>query len=1617
MCHADGAAILTRPRSGLIGVFFLCSLLSPLAAQTTTKTDRDADGAGAIVFDTARLPEFKGEEAVSLFDFDVGDKRVEFLASGYWQSTIASTSTYSFGFGSTPGFSFGTPVFAQKVDLSLWFMLDRHWYFEADFADEFTKNTVAAGYVGDGIVKSVRIANRGIAFPDTYSIDEVNRGIGGGENQAPGISFHVAGEKWQSHAAVRYDMLKAEEKTWYGKNAVSTMDIALSQYQTGSRYVLPTAEAVAAVTDVYVEHANGAFRDAQGRRYKKLDASQYLLVPSSYTVLLAKDAGAAKTNGVLPAVAFSFGGMTADGVAESAQEKLIDDEEIGIKAWFETDKNPELSDVTDFFFDVRTDAASSQFVSAIDGERVLFVQHPAGFSPFMVAYRYDAGLTSATDAAVASHQTEATATDFAAVIGEDDISFVSEDFFYTTHAYADIYRTDADTTDMRRAAVRFPFASTDAGMYLGYGQKTDWELKIRTYTAVARFDIGTDAVLGTIRVYKNGMLDSGATYDSESGSITLSSAVVASDHIYATWYEDSEDVESGAIAAAAGFAYRPTDHLTTDVSLATRWTFAVGKDFADSDYASPGFATLASRVRYEDEHLLLSNTVSASVESENTTGTYRVLGMDARASDTVYLAKNAAVDLPDGFVPSLNERKNATNAEMPVSLGENCAESARDGTRDSGISGYAASLSWKELSNAGKTTRDWAGMAIRLPGVAGALASASSFSLALKNTDASLTDVSVYLQLGVQAEDDFSLEDTRTVPTWLISKAAVTDENPTDVRSAFVLSSYPTENGANGWQTVTVSLTEYDQSRLAYYHDARLIICSDGDVGAGTIAIGPYQADGVGFSVTHNAATTVSVYQTTDSALRASKISTFNTGTNYVQAFDWHTYENALMNADDFTLTASQYFEAVDMQGYETLSLWFRYNPQETIPTTLFASDDTALKLTLDRPDDASVPAVTVSLSQETLSRYRQRNAESPTGADWHELTVDLAGKAVSIDGSTVGTAQVNRAVVPVRLHIALRTADADGYVARGSFFIDELSLSGAQPAVVLQDKARAAWNKDGMVVETNGYALLRDVSLSATGTGSRTIPTGNTGASSGVLSSTAHAAFTLSELRITGDAAFSSAAEKPLASAAHSVETEHPLFGVLTLAESYSYNTDERALEKTHAVRTDFSTLGVPLALSAQTEAQSNAWGMAQKAVAKAGATIGKLDWSAQANVGQKMLPSAQGVTMLATTGYGQGWLDSTKLAFDTGNASASRRTLGAQTAVVVQTPWCNLKPTVTAETGGTYIASSKQTFSDDSAFKIAFPFSVGKHAFAFSWKKSGGGVRTVHAGGSYGRDMGDLRDAYGNASWLFTAVPVYDLISATLAHDVLAGAQTQAATESQYYAGLYEATWKRGFYGNKMDVSLPSNVALSFARDIRTAASTADVYQLKATVGYTALNVFGIAGMIPLATWFQQDEYAASLSAALKIPRAHPSALSVLVTGYAQANFFVTATHSYKTGVEGSFENVDNWSAKATAIWKRRAERSPVLSAITLFRPAYDAASAKLTRTDSLNLSASRSKATTATKATQKYGAEYTHALDFAVTKYVTINTLVGASYACTWDKIITISGTMSLGGTIRF
>lgn len=1577
----DPALKITKAR--LLGGTALTLAMIFLPIQgVRADTQKEADGAAGIVFDTSRLPLSDSGDFVSLFNKDFGDQNLEFFAEGYWKSTVTGGANYSFGFGKAPVLTTNTPVFAQNVDLSLYFMLNHHWYFEASFADKFTKNTVAAGYVGDGYLKSARISNRKIIFPSIYSVDEVNRGIGGGDNQAPGISFNWKGLKWQADAAMRYDLLEAHEKTWYGKNSVSVNEIPLSNYNTGSQYILPSSNLVQNIKAVYVESASGRYRDSKGRKYKKLDGSQYLLLAGQNQILLSKDARAFRQNGVLPAVAVTFwGSLRQSDFGDFDDETTF----LGkVQKWFSKSGQRNLS----------LKKYSYPIFNSINGEDCLFLQHPAGFSPFVVASRYDCGSQEAGDAQIADSVTGTADSGYSVVIDEDKLRFSQADFFYSNHLYADVSLSEDDEADSLEKLIHasFPLARLNPQIYLGGSSFSEKVLQVRSFSPVNRLEIGGDAVSGSVTVYKNGVIDGSAKYDSESGTITLSSAVAASDHIVARWYEESEDSESGAFSAAAGFKYDFTENLSADLSASGRWGYSPDREFADSSYSSQGFATLAGKASYTGDNFSFKNTAALTYENTNTTGNFRILGNDDKESESYYLSKKAGINLPDGFEPVLNEKTSGGISRTELKAEKNSSLEASEGKSDPEISGYAIPFEWDFSGMTAGSENDsaWSALSLYTPGVEGILGNASNFSIALKKADSGEsfdgTNCALYLQLGVSADDDFSIEEAERIPTWKIS-----DSGSDFVRSSFDFSK-------SGWQIVKVTLSDEDRSIISSLQNfnARLILTASNTSSLpvrGTIYAGPYEAGELVFNTESEAALRSENYQAGDLSLSSSKIKKFNkNSSNKVQVFDWKFDEE---QTEAQKIIFSRNFREIDLGVYKKLSFFLKFKTD---------SEDSSVTIRLTRPKSGGgqEEALVYTIPKKNLS------------ALWQEYEIDLTGSKDSL------LKKIDTNIVPTSLEIIVTTKE------NGSLSFDELYLSENTPFFVAQDKIEAGYKIDGAILETENLEILKDFKIEATGNGAAAIESENGTNKEKNLQSTGSIGFTLANLKIGGQAALSNAyrnaksdqteQKNTLSSASHFLETEKPILNILSFSENYSFSSADGSLEKENGAKIDFSGHSIPLALESGTKARSDSWSLSQDAGAKISFRPQKLSFTAESRISQKIPASSQknggnsGSEKFSTENYGSSWCEITEFSFDTGSEKAQKRAVTGKSSLACSFDRANLKPEIFFETEGNYKSSAKVTFSDSTKSGFIIPFSLAKNNFSFSWKKSTGSTNPVETGGSYERDAGDLQKSLGEKSYYFAVMPIYDLASTNLAKKV-----QKTDRESNFYTGNYAFNWRRAFFASKYDFFIPISAKLEATRDIRTGDNLTDFYQIKGTVTNTALNIFGRNGSLPILSIFESDEYNSSLSAAVKVPRTEPGDYSYLVSGYFQATFFFTEKNYVKSGFEGSLEGKDDWKAKCTLVWKREAKSSLARGLVSIFSEKAAGGTKKITKTDSLNMAAAKTSSTSSM--TKKYSIDYMHETETQVSKFVSLNTDFGLGYSATWDKIALLSATATLGATIRF
>ncbi len=1584
------ARLITKPKQTAIFGALMAGLLALCApASHAEETTLTASGAAALESPLTMIPPRGTEAPFSLFNLKKDSREIEFLAEGWWQGEMTGGIKATYGKKNGTEASGTSLIFRQQVDMSLWFMLNRQWYFEAAFADEFTKNTVAAGFYGKDTnpLREFRIANRGIVFPSDYSIELFNRGIGGGENQAPGMYARfndpISG-RWKADFALRYDMTEQKEATFYGMNSVGTQKTSLSDYVAGQFFALPEESAlISQVKAIYIEDSNGTYRDARGQKYKQLSADEFLVLEARSLIVISKDAGIKKKDAASTNIICTFWRTPVSADFGSYRDKSTFLGEI--QALFGTQ-----TDLSAFAYD---------FFTQLDGETALLLQSGAGFSPFVCAEYYDLGSSAAQDVLVGSGTTEKAMNGIAAELTEDFQTFLDSAFFYKNHSYAKIWRTDDTATAARTGAPtpqeRYPLAHILPGAYLGFEEKTDTLLLSKNYTPVKAFDIGTNAAAGSVRAYKNGILDAAATYSAETGYVTLSSTVSELDKIYITWNEDSAEFERGVIAAQASLGYFFTPALSADFSVATNWTVSPYIHFAEYQKSAAGYATAASGVRYKIPGIRLENALAATLENRNVTGVYRVSGMDDAETRTFYHAKTALFVLRNGILPYADGALLAAENDGTVNT------SSTQGKADGDISGYKLPLEWN-FTRSG--VKNWAATNVALASGTW-LKNSSIFRIALKNETTECKDFALYLNLGVEASDDPETEYSERVPLWCIT------EKSANVPEPFI-------PGESGWQTVEIRLSDADRSRLRKNHDLRLFVVSQ-TASEGTVSIGPYEITGQGMYLSASSCLSVAAEQKKDNTIPEKEFFNFSDD-NSVQKLLWEPETDGTVSYEKSLVYAATYFDETDIFDYETVELLVKYEASATSTETegeSFSEGDDYLSLMLDT-DATSIlqagrTALFVHLKKAAFGALTQNQGV------WHRLSIDSAERRVFIDGTALSedsyecTAQ--ESIIQSRVRLCFTTADEAGsHITSGSLCIDELVLRGSRMNAILQDALALELRKDGIILAPGGMPLVEDARFSSRSNITTTIPMGGKKSGDTICDTSASAAITLCSVKIDADAAFSLEEAEGLVSAAHSIATVGKLSETLSASDRFIFNRADESVEKHSKASLSLSRLGIPLTVSAA--ASSARSRTASTSAMNAGAEFSArrmpvgISAHTSAHADQKSACDAEELSALTeknyAEAYGASWADSVS----GGSADARLRTVGGETALSLLFRTLSFSPEVTASASEKYAASTAASYTDSLSLKTELPFSLGRQSFSLAYTKSGGGTERAKAGGSFAKDAETLFCHIKTHDFVLTTAPFYDFFADSLPHDMASIRNDNADAETLSYSALYSFDWKRLIFADLRDVLIPTRLRLSAERALTTADTQSDFYILKTTVINTPMNIFGSQGTYKAFTWFKTDEYTLSFTGSAKIPATEPKNTTYALSAYIQSGWYLRENDIIQSGAEFNLRTDPAWVAEGTLLYRREAPKSPVRPLLSAIVKTQDVRIA-MQRTDSLDATFSYEDELF----TQKY--ELTHKLNADIGRIFSAYTGLTASAAYTSKQILTLNLSGTLGGKLTF
>ena len=588
-----------------------------LASGMIAATPLKAEELQSEVTNITDVTELELEEPASLFDWDINDKNhVDLTVEGFWDGRFVQNLDLTLANGTSPAFSAAPPVFKQEIELSALLLLNNHWYLEADFADEFKKNTVAAGYKSDGFIRHARIANRGITMPQGYSAEIFGYSVAGGDNQAPGILLNLATpeDRIQADFVARYDMTSPKTATFYGMNSVTDTALELSDFMYGREFRFPSEAAsyLNSINAIYIQNPVNS-------EYKKLTPDEYAILPSKNRLIISVSAGGGiKSEKKLPEILITFDNpLAVQKIIMAGGSYKNENSFFGkIQRLFTSGDNQTSSQP------ISLEDYTYPLESEIDGKAALKIQSSEGFSPFICTSFYESFAGSAEnsnfDVAVISKETELTDSRFSSVEIPELYTALLDDFIEEKHQYVQIIKNNLSGSN-DEAEEAFPFASLYPKVYLNSDYKSGLYIRIRSYSPQKELNIGKEAAAGSIVVYKNGIIVRDFKYNKNTGTVSIAEGISDTDTIKITWQEDTEDFSGGSVVFGAGVKAKFLPSLTGDLSVTGRWPVNNDEERKiENEVQQDGFTAVSTGLTYEKEYFKLSEKAALGIHKEDT---------------------------------------------------------------------------------------------------------------------------------------------------------------------------------------------------------------------------------------------------------------------------------------------------------------------------------------------------------------------------------------------------------------------------------------------------------------------------------------------------------------------------------------------------------------------------------------------------------------------------------------------------------------------------------------------------------------------------------------------------------------------------------------------------------------------------------------------------------------------------------------------------------------------------------------------------------------------------------------------------------------------------------------
>jgi len=581
--------------------FFLCclafGLLSP-GAQTQE----------------VLLPE---EEApTALLATEIGDADVDLYLEGSWsmslsggfgwnwdnRSGILRRSTFP---GMTDGFAFHQ---IPELTMSLW-ILDRY-FFETKITEEEKLETFLFGYNGrEGeLVQQVRVGNTDIGYGNFgfFSLPAASK-------ESFGAYGLLESNRSEHHMAVRFDPAEKQKVSYRGYKLIEEQRVDPEERVNGRFFVLPDAD-IDTIT-VYLEDPEGSVSGG-GSTYRVLGDDEvtvskqeglvFLAEPAKSRVLVQYRKGALYAGE--PGLGVDALAGTGSGTIDLAANKID----------FDTDNDDPDGNLSNY---LGIDLTAN--ITSVGGNNALILYRPGQWSPFELRSVYDIGGVSSEGGSGA---------------GRPPLRLVerggTDGYNLPYISFEDGFARITGGESIRSHESRYPLIPYLSDNQILYGpnrpsapEPLSKELLYEKKSPVSSFSLGENVLEGSVEILRNGVPEYRYSLNPQTGEISFFVPVAHSERIDIAYRTSGGGFSEGELIAASANALRFNENFAGNLNLGLRWNITEAS-YTEEQEEATGSILVSGGSSWEQENFSLALDGGISVESPNTTGLRRFLGMD-----------------------------------------------------------------------------------------------------------------------------------------------------------------------------------------------------------------------------------------------------------------------------------------------------------------------------------------------------------------------------------------------------------------------------------------------------------------------------------------------------------------------------------------------------------------------------------------------------------------------------------------------------------------------------------------------------------------------------------------------------------------------------------------------------------------------------------------------------------------------------------------------------------------------------------------------------------------------------------------------------------------------------